>query len=103
MESGITSAVIGCGRMDAFTSETVRRHAPACWLPLSHAEAIVRHPRTRLAALADLDADALHRVGAAHGVTALYTDPRRLLDEVRPALVGIATRTIGRAGLIADA
>lgn len=89
--------------MGAFTSESVRCHAPACWLPLSHADAIRQHPRTRLAALCDVDPDAVRRAGAAHGVEALYTNPRLLLDEVRPRLAAIATRTMGRAVLIADA
>ncbi len=38
--AAISAAVIGCGRMGAFTSEGVRRHAPRAWLPLAHAEAI---------------------------------------------------------------
>ncbi|MGH8797078.1 MAG: Gfo/Idh/MocA family protein, partial [Caldimonas sp.] len=89
--------------MGAFTSETVRRHAPGCWFPLSHAEAIRRHPRLQLRALCDVDADALRRAAAVHGVAATYVDLDRLLDEVHPPLLGIATRTIGRAALIRDA
>jgi len=89
--------------MGAFTSETVRQHAPACWFPLSHAEAIRDHARLCLRALCDVDAEALARAASAYGVAATYTDAHRLFDEVRPVLLGIATRTIGRAELILDA
>lgn len=89
--------------MGAFTAEVIRRHAPACWFPLSHAEAIRQHVRLDLRALCDLDAGALARAATAHSGTATYSDAHRLFDEVRPRLVGIATRTVGRAQLMADA
>lgn len=103
MVSRIVAAVIGCGRMGAFTSDSVRRFAPPFWFPLSHVEAIKSHPRLDLRALADLDATMLERAAAAHNVAAVYTDSSELLDAVRPRLVGIATRTTGRAGLISQA
>ncbi len=99
----IDAAVIGCGRMGAFTSDAVRRFAPPCWLPLAHAEAIRNHPALRLAALADTQADALERAAAHYGVAHTYLDPRRMIDDVRPSLAGIATRTIGRADILAHA
>ncbi len=99
----IDAAVIGCGRMGAFTSPGVRHHAPSCWLPLAHAEAIRAHPALALAALADVDAETLGRAAAEYGVSRTYTDPYRLLDDVRPALVGVATRTVGRATIIKHA
>lgn len=96
----LNAAVIGCGRMGAFTSEDVKRHAPACWFPLNHAEAIAANPALRLAAVCDVDAAAVQRAAQAHAVPATFTDPNRLLEEIRPAVLGIATRTIGRADLI---
>jgi scyllo-inositol 2-dehydrogenase (NAD+) len=89
--------------MGAFTSDLIRSHAPDCWFPLNHAEAMRQHPRLRLRALCDVDNEALARAAWAHGVAATYTDLRRLLQEVRPCLLGIATRTIGRADAIQDA
>lgn len=89
--------------MGAFTSDLISRHAPACWFPLNHAEAMRRHPRLRLRALCDVDSQALARAAAEHGVGAVYTDFSRMLEEVCPHLLGIATRTIGRAGVIRDA
>jgi scyllo-inositol 2-dehydrogenase (NAD+) len=97
------SAVIGCGRMGAFPSESMRRFAPRCWFPLSHAEAIQRHPGLELSALCDANPQSLQRAADAFKVTRTYSDYRRLIDEVRPALVGIATRTIGRAQIIQHA
>lgn len=100
MERGLKGAVIGCGRMGAFTSEAVRRFAPACWFPLSHAEALVAHPRIALSALCDVDEGNLARAAAAHGVAASYSDPGLMLAAIKPDIVCVATRTIGRAGLI---
>lgn len=97
------AAVIGCGRMGAFTSPGVRQYAPACWLPLAHTEAICAHPALALVALADVDAGTLGRAAAEYGVRRTYTDPSRLLYDVRPALVGVATRTVGRAAIIEHA
>lgn len=94
------AAVIGCGRMGAFTSESVRRWSPDCWFPLAHAEAIAAHPGLELAALCDTDRSNLDRARAAYGSPAGYDDFRRLAAEVRPELVTLATRTIGRAEII---
>lgn len=96
----IEAAVIGCGRMGAFTSGAVRLFAPECWFPLSHAEAIGAEPRIRLAAMCDADPAQLERARAAFGVPAGFTDAGVLAQAVRPQLASVATRTIGRAGII---
>jgi scyllo-inositol 2-dehydrogenase (NAD+) len=103
MAARVRCAVVGCGRMGAFPSEAMRRFAPRCWFPLSHAEAIRRHPDLELSALCDLNALSLERAAQLHGVGATYSDYRRLIEEVRPQLLGIATRTVGRAQIIRDA
>lgn len=97
---GVKAAVVGCGRMGAFTSNAVKRFAPAAWLPLAHAEAIVAHPRLALVSLCDANADALARAAEAYGVAATYADYGEMAQAVRPDLVGIATRTLGRADII---
>jgi scyllo-inositol 2-dehydrogenase (NAD+) len=99
----LDAAVVGCGRMGAFTSAAVQKFAPSCWRPLAHAEAIRSHPALRLAALADNEPQALDRAALHYGIERRYLDPRRLFDEVRPALAGIATRTIGRAAILTHA
>lgn len=100
--SRIPAAVVGCGRMGAFTSEAVRRHAPACWFPLSHAEAITGHERLSLDAFLDADPDQALRAAGQYGGTA-YPDLATLLHVARPKLLGVATRTLGRADIIQKA
>ena len=99
----IPAAVVGCGRMGAFTSESVRRYAPACWFPLSHCEAIRAHPALELLAVADADAAAVERAQRAHAVPQGFVGHQAMLAAVRPQLLGVATRTIGRASIIGDA
>jgi scyllo-inositol 2-dehydrogenase (NAD+) len=103
MAPRIDAAVVGCGRMGAFTSEAVKRFAPACWFPLSHAEAIRAHPDLHLAAFADTSEAALQRAQQAYGVARGFTDHRELVALVRPGLLGVATRTPGRAAVVLEA
>lgn len=92
-------AVIGCGRMGLATLPRVREHLPACWLPLSHAEATLSHPALQLVGLCDAFATAREQAAALHPNIAVYADAQRLLQEQSPDLVCIATRTPERAGL----
>ncbi|GGA11956.1 hypothetical protein GCM10010923_23290 [Blastomonas marina] len=96
------AAVIGCGRMGAFTSEGVRKFAPECWFPLAHAEAIEAADGLDLVALCDPNEEGLARAAERYGVARTYPDHRALLADGAPALAGIATRTIGRADIISD-
>lgn len=96
----LTAAVIGCGRMGAYTSESVIQHAPPCWLPLSHADAISAHPRLNLQALCDTDPVMLRRAAEKFGISHCYTSPHEMLKSKKPSLLGLATRTVGRAELI---
>jgi len=89
--------------MGAFTSETLRGQIPDFWFPLSHAEAVLRHERLQLSALCDTSAEAVAKAAKAYHVVATYIDARKLVDEVRPSLLCIATRTVGRADLMLDA
>lgn len=96
------AAVIGCGRMGAFTSEGVRKFAPDCWFPLAHAEAIEAADGLDLVALCDPSEEGLARAAERYGVARTYTDHAAMLADGAPDLVGIATRTIGRTDIIAD-
>jgi scyllo-inositol 2-dehydrogenase (NAD+) len=96
----LEAAVIGCGRMGAFTSESVLRYAPSCWFPLSHAEAINQHHRLRLVALCDLDSTNLRRAADHYKIHRCYTNGVELLETEKPALLGLATRTPGRSEII---
>ncbi|QUL37334.1 Gfo/Idh/MocA family protein [Erythrobacter sp. JK5] len=98
----IHAAVIGCGRMGAFTSDGVRQYAPRAWFPLAHAEAIVAAEGVSLEALVDPDPDRLSEAAKLYGAGRTYADHTAMLAEGAPDLVGIATRTLGRAAIIAD-
>jgi scyllo-inositol 2-dehydrogenase (NAD+) len=95
----VSGAVVGCGRMGAQGSEFARRFAPACWIPLSHGEAMASHERVSLRAVCDLDPAALAQASARFGVSA-YSDFRRMVDEIAPGILGIATRTPERPEII---
>ena len=92
----LSAAVIGCGRMGAFTRPEVAAAVPPGWLPLSHADAIDATPGLRLDALCDPDADALRRAGARHATARLFTDVGTMLRDARPQIVTIATRMPAR-------
>lgn len=103
MEQQLNGAVIGCGRMGAFTSESVIQHAPSCWFPLSHADAISAHPHLKLTALSDTNRTNLIRAAEKYQIERCYDDPLNLLQSEKLHLVGLATRTLGRADLIRTA
>lgn len=73
---------------------------PAGWLPLSHVEALRAVEGVELAALCDVDAAVATRHGAHYGVGGVYADYRKLIDEIRPDLVTIATRTPNKPAIV---
>jgi scyllo-inositol 2-dehydrogenase (NAD+) len=93
-------AVLGCGRMGLATSPLVRRSLPSCWLPLSHAEAVISHPGLELVGLCDPFSVPRQQAAALFPRLSIYSDPETLLKELRPDLVCIATRTPERPALI---
>ena len=100
--SNLTAAVIGCGRMGAFTSPSVREYGPDCFLPSAHAQAFQEAEGVELTALCDGNEEGLTRAAEHYGVAHSYTDHTALLAAGAPDLAGIATRTIGRADIVAD-
>ncbi len=100
--SNLNAAVIGCGRMGAFTSPSVREYGPDCFLPSAHAEAFEHADGIDLVALCDPNAESLAKAADLYKVKQIFTDYRDLLAAGAPDLAGIATRTIGRADMIAD-
>jgi scyllo-inositol 2-dehydrogenase (NAD+) len=97
------AAVIGCGRMGAQPSARLEGSIPAGWLPLTHAEALLAVDGVELAALCDVSEAVVKRHAAHYGVAGAYTDYRELLDEVRPEILSIATRTPAKAGIVEHA
>jgi len=99
----IKAGLIGCGRIGAQTSDSLRSRLPPGWLPLSHAEAIRSQKELDLAALCDTDAQRLAKAAETYGVARCYSDYRVLIDEARPEILSIATRTHGRVQIVAYA
>jgi predicted dehydrogenase len=85
----VRAVVIGCGRMGVLPRPA--GSFPPGWLPLSHAES-VREAGFDLVALCDVSPDRLAKATQTYGVPG-YADFRKMLAEVRPDLVTIATRT----------
>jgi scyllo-inositol 2-dehydrogenase (NAD+) len=99
----LKGAVVGCGRMGAFTNPRVRQYAPPFWMPLAHAEAMAAQPEISLVALCDSSTEQLARAKERHADCKGYTNYRQLLDEVKPDILGIATRTRERPAIIEEA
>jgi predicted dehydrogenase len=85
------AAVIGCGAIASTLEDRVRAVPGVFLFPYSHAGVYVRHPRTVLAAAAELEPERLAAFGQRWGVTALYTDYREMLEREKPDIVSIAT------------
>lgn len=94
------SSVIGCGRMGAFTSKFAASNAPEFWFPLSHCEALVAHNKIDLVALSDINEEKLLAAANNYKVLNTYIDSSELIENVRPEILCVATRTIGRSEII---
>jgi scyllo-inositol 2-dehydrogenase (NAD+) len=94
------AAVIGCGRMGAAPSSRLHGIAPAGWLPISHVEALQQTEGVTLTALCDVDEAVVEKHATSYAVPAAFTDYRRLLSEVRPEIVTVATRTPGKCDIV---
>ena len=93
-------ALVGCGRIGAHTPPHVRASCPPGWMPLNHAEAITTTPGLELVAVCDTDAARAEATAKEFGAARWFTDSRKLIEEVRPDLLSIATRTAGRCDII---
>jgi predicted dehydrogenase len=103
MTKPLRVAIVGCGRMGAFTRPELRERLGPRWLPLNYAEAVAAVDGLELTAFCDLDAEALRRAQETHGVAAGYDDHRRMLADERPDIVVVATRTRERPQILIDA
>lgn len=87
------AAVIGCGRMGALPASVSRPDVPMGWLPISHVESLLSIKGIAELALCDSDVAALKRWSDFYRLPAAYTEYKRLIEEFKPDLVSIATRT----------
>ena len=101
--TSIKSAVIGCGRMGAFTSQSVKNYSPKSWFPLSHIEALISCPNTNLVSICDKNPALLSKAVLQYGIENYFEDYHKMLDITKPELLCIATRTIERSTIIKDA
>jgi len=92
------AALIGCSRMGAFIDNEVAPGRGA----YSHAAGYEASGRTELVACSDLRVDVMKQVGNRYGVPedAQYTDYKKLIQEVRPDIVSVATQPEQRAGIV---
>ena len=97
-------ALVGCGRMGAFTTDRTRNLIPDIYFPLSHTEAIEAHPGLELVAACDTDMskarEAVARFGS-YGATA-WIDASEMLASVETDILSVATRTSERPHLVAE-
>jgi scyllo-inositol 2-dehydrogenase (NAD+) len=96
----LKGAVIGLGRMGAEPSARLQNILPQGWLPVSHAESIIENEDIELIALCDNDPERLAKLGKHYNVVNLYSDATKLIDEIKPDFLCIATRTLGRTDII---
>ncbi len=96
----IDSAIVGCGRMGCTTSDWVKKYAPKYFFPLSHADAINQHENLNLKALCDKNSEILNKVANHFQVESKFLDFNKMLKDINPELITVATRTNVRSHII---
>ncbi len=92
------TAIIGVGRVAVLLEDDKFREKPA-----THMGAYLDSPDFEVVAAADIDEKRLATFGERYGVSALYTDYREMLEEVRPEVVSIAAYATERAEMLRNA
>jgi scyllo-inositol 2-dehydrogenase (NAD+) len=100
MSNVLTAAVIGCGRMGAYTRPELEYSMPKGWLPHNHAAAIKATDDIDLIALSDVSEEALIAAASCHDVRSTYTDYREMFKEKSLDIITVATRTDVRPEII---
>lgn len=103
MSKILSAAVIGCGRMGAYTRPELEFSMPKGWLPHNHAAAIKAADDIDLIALSDVSEEALKAAASCHDVGSIYTDYRKMFKEKSLDIVTVATRTDVRPEIIKEA
>ena len=86
--------------MGLLTDPKIKSFFPKFYLPYSHAEAVKAHPNLNLVGLCDTSVTALTKAKELYPDVQCFRDPEKLLNEVTPDLICIATRTPQRFELI---
>jgi len=90
-----SALLIGCGKIGSEFADDPRSRGI-----YTHAGAYHAHPATRLVAVCDLDPERAERCARRWSVPVWGTDPRRLLEEVTPAIVSLCTPDPTHAALL---
>ena len=99
-ERVLTACVVGCGRIGSNTSEELRHQLPDGWFPLNHIEAIGKNKNIRLIGLCDINKDNLQTAQRTYKIDKGYLDYKKMIDDLKPDILSIATRTSGRTDII---
>lgn len=89
------AAVIGCGKIGA----DVERYNPKIQ-PWAHASIYLHDERTELVGLADMDASKKDRLAEDFPGVPFYQDIKRMLEEVKPEIVSVATNADSHAAIV---
>jgi scyllo-inositol 2-dehydrogenase (NAD+) len=101
--SELRAALVGCGRIGAFTRPELRDRLGPNWLPISHAEALAHLRNVAFVACCDPDAGALARAADTFGAPARYTELAMLLQNEKIDILSVATRSDVRPAIIREA
>jgi len=96
----IKSAVIGCGRMGAFPSKTMKKYGPKCWFPLSHIESLKEFNGISVEAICDVNSSLLEKARDKYEIKHTYNNYNDLFNNHKIDLLCIATRTLEREKII---
>ena len=99
----LKAAVIGCGKMGAEPSNRVEGKIPSGWTPISHAESFIQAENVVLTAFAEVNIKRLRWAGENYGIRSLFKDHKELFREVKPEIIGVATRTPDKIEIMQDA
>ena len=96
----LKSAVIGCGRMGAFTSAITKKYGPKCWLPNNHVESLKKVKSVTIEAICDTNSSLLKKASDKYNIKNIYNNYEKLFDNHKIDLLCIATRTKDRSKII---
>jgi len=97
----LRAAIIGCGRMGGTIDDEVAQDSGVL-LPYGHAPAYLAAAGVELAAAVDVDAARLQAFADRFHIAGRYADHRAMLREVRPDIVSVTTRAVGRAAVVLE-
>jgi len=99
----LLAAVIGCGRVGAFTIHKKGDDLPKSYFPTNHCAAIRATRGVKLIAVCDKNPELVKNTGKLYKIKNIYTDFKKMITEQHPDIIAIATRMAGRVEIISFA